>query len=155
MKINFDGAVFGASNVSGIEVVIRDSNGAVLVSCSQKIPQAYKVEEIEASAALKALSFAFELGFWSAILEGDSLGLIQALKSEEHSLSPMSLLIEDVKVFANNFVKLLYSHIKRNGNRVAHSLAKNALCILDFQVWMEDVPSYFVSILQLDVVELH
>ena len=63
VKINFDGAVFGASNVSGIEVVIRDSNGAVLVSCSQKIPQAYKVEEIEPLAALKALSFAFELGF--------------------------------------------------------------------------------------------
>ena len=67
----------------------------------------------------------------------------------------MSLLIEDVKVFANNFVRLLYSHIKRNGNRVAHSLAKNALCIPDFQVWMEDVPSHIVSILQLDIVELN
>ena len=80
VKINFDGAVFGASNMFGIGVVIWDSNGAVLASCSQKIPQSYKVEEIEALAALKALSFAFELGFRSAILEGDSLGLIQALK---------------------------------------------------------------------------
>ena len=76
MKINFDGAVFGASNMSGIGVVIRDSNGAVLASCSQKIPQAYKAEEIKVLVALKALSFAFELGFRSAILEGDSLGLI-------------------------------------------------------------------------------
>ena len=80
MKINFDGAVFGASNISGIGVGIRDSNGAVLASCSQKIPQAYKAGVIEALAALKALSFVFELGFRSAILEGDSLGLIQALK---------------------------------------------------------------------------
>ena len=63
-----------------------------------------------------------------------TLGLIQALKSEEHSLSPMGLLVEDVKVFANNYVRLLYSHIKRNGNSVAHSLAKHALRILDFQV---------------------
>ena len=133
-------------------MVIRDSNGAVLASCSQKIPQAYKVEEIEALAALKALSSALELGFQSAILESDSLGLIQALKSEECSLSPTGLLIEDVKMFANNFVRLLYSHIKRNDNRVAHSLAKNALYIPDFQVWMEDIPSHFVSILQLDIV---
>ena len=95
------------------------------------------------------------LGFSSAILEGDSLGLIQALKSEERSLSPMGLLIEDVKVFASNFVRFLYSHIKRNGNRIAHSLARNALCILNFQVWMEDVTSHIVSILQLDVIELH
>ena len=80
------------------------------------------------------MSFAFELGFRNAILEGDSLGLIQALKSEERSLSQMGLLIEDVKMFANNFVSFLYSHMKRNGNRVAHSLAKNALCIPDFQV---------------------
>ena len=90
---------------------------------------------IEALAALKALSFAFELGFRSAILEGVSLGLIQALKSKERSLSPTGLLIEDVKMISNNFVKLLYSHIKRNGNKVAHSLAKNALYIPDFQVW--------------------
>ena len=60
-----------------------------------------------------------------------------------------------MKVLANNFVRLLYSHIKRNGNRVAPSLARNALYIPDFQVWMEDIPSYIVSILQLDVVELH
>ena len=104
---------------------------------------------------MKALSFAFELGFRSTILEGDSFRLIQALKSEVHSLSPTDLLIEDVKMFANNYVRLLYSHIKRNGNKVAHSLLKNALRILDFQVWMKDVQSHFVSILQLDVVDLH
>ena len=40
MKINFDGVVFGASNMFGIGVVIRDSKGDVLASCSQKIPQA-------------------------------------------------------------------------------------------------------------------
>ena len=73
MKINFDGAVFGASNMSSIGVVIWDSNGVVLASYSEKIPQTYKVEETEALAALNALSFAFELGFRSAILEGDSL----------------------------------------------------------------------------------
>ena len=56
------------------------------------------------------------------------------MKAEEHSLSPMGLLIKDVKMFANNYVRLLYSHIKRNGNSVAHSLAKHALRILDFQV---------------------
>ena len=63
VKINFDGAIFGASNMSNIGVVIRDSNGAVLASCSQKIPQACKAEEIEVLAAHKALSFVFELGF--------------------------------------------------------------------------------------------
>ena len=114
-----------------------------------------RLKRLRHLATLKALSFAFELRFRSAILKGDSLGLIQALKSEERSLSPTGLLIEDVKMLANNFVRLLYSHIKRNGNKVVHSLAKNVLCIPDFQVWMEDIPSHIVSILQLDVIELH
>ena len=68
-------------------------------------------------------------------------------------LSPTGLLIEDMKRVANSYVRLLYSHVKKNGNRVAHNLAKNALHILDFQVWMEDVSSHIVSILQLDVVD--
>ena len=82
-------------------------------------------------AARKALSFAAELGFQSDILEGDSLGLIQALKSEGHSLAPTGLLIEDVKMLASNYVRLSYSHIKRNSNRVAYSLVKYALRIPD------------------------
>ena len=113
MKINFDGAVFSEPKMSDIRVVTRDNNGVVLASCSEKLPQAYKADEIKALAALKALSFAYELGFRSAILEGDSLVLIQALTSKEYSLSPTGLLVEDVKVFANNYVRLLYSHIKR------------------------------------------
>ena len=88
----------------------------------KKIPQAYKLDKIEVLAAMKALSFAHELGSRSAIVEGDSLRLIQALKSEVHSLAPLGLLVEDVKVFARNFLRFLYSHTKRNGNNVAYSL---------------------------------
>ena len=131
MKINFDEAIFSESNQFRVGVVIRDNNGAVLASCSEKIHQAYKPDEVEALAALKAVTFAHELGFRNVILEGDSLGLIKALKSIEGSLSPTSLLIDDVKRVAINFERLLYSHVKRNGNRVAHSLAKNALRIPD------------------------
>ena len=138
IKINFDGAVCSKANMSGVGAVIKDDKGAILASCSEKIPQAYNADEIEALAARKALSFAADLGFQSAILEGDSLGLIQALKSEEHSLAPTGLLIDDVKMLASNYVRLSYFHIKRNGNRITHSLMKYALRIPDFQVWMED-----------------
>ena len=43
---------------------------------------------------------------------------------------------------------------KKNSNSVAHNLAKHAICILDFLVWTEDVPSHIVLFLQLDVVDL-
>ena len=87
------------------------------------------------------------------IFERDSLSLIKVLKSiEEDSLSAIGLLVDDVKQVASSFERLVYSYVKRNNNRVAHSLAKNALCIPDLQVWMEDVSSHITSILDLDVI---
>ena len=133
-------------------MVIRDNNGVVLASCLEKLHQTYKPEEVEALAALKAVTLACDLGFRKAILEGDSLSLIKALKSTEDSLSPIGLLVDDVKWVASSFERLVYSHVKRNGNRVAHSLAKNALRIPNFQVWMEDVSSHITLILDLEVI---
>ena len=89
VKVNFDGAVFGNSNMSGIGAIIRNHDGAVRASCAEKLNQAYKEKEIEALAALKALQLAYDLGFQNVILKGESLGLIQALKAEDHNLSPL------------------------------------------------------------------
>ena len=127
-------SVFSESNQSRVGVVIRDNNGAVLASCSEKLHQAYKPDKVEALAALKAVTLACDLGFRKAILEGDSLGLIKALKSTEDCLSPTGLLVGDVKLVASSFEELVFSHVKRNGNKVAHSLAKNALRIPNLQV---------------------
>ena len=146
--------MFDNSHSSGVGAIIRNHNGAIMASCAEKLNQAYKAEEIEALAALKALQFAFDLGFQNAILEGHLLGLIKALKTEDHNMSSWGLLVEDVKLVANSFVSLSYSHIKRNGNSVAHNLAKHVIRIPDFQIWIEDVPSHVVSFLHSDIVHL-
>ncbi|KAK9989714.1 hypothetical protein SO802_029953 [Lithocarpus litseifolius] len=85
MKINFDGAVFSSENWSGIGVVIRDSAGLVIASCSQCLSHAYRSDEVEAFAAAKALSFAAEIGISKAVMEGDSLTIIKALSSDQRS----------------------------------------------------------------------
>ena len=46
---------------------------------------------------------------------------------------------------ARCFSKLHYSHVKREGNMVAHVLARFVLNVLDYSVWMEDVPPQFHS----------
>ena len=115
VKINFDGAVFTFSeeNKSGIGVVIRDSSGSVLVSCSKKIPHALMGSKAEALAAVTALSFATELGVDKAVLEGDSMEVIKALTQTERTLSSIGPWIDDSKVLASDFVQLQYSHIRR------------------------------------------
>ena len=89
------------------------------------------------------------------ILEGDSLVIIKALRKEEQFLSPIGLLLEDVRMLSLSFQKLLYSHTKREGNSVAHNLARYANSIPDFLVWMEDIPPCIQSFVQIDLASLH
>ena len=53
-------------------------------------------------------------------------------------------------MLSQSFQKLLYSHTKREGNSVAHSLARYANNIPDFLVWVEDVPPCIQSFVQAD-----
>ena len=130
VKINFDGAVFANENKSRIGVVIRNDEGLVLASCAKKIPVAYSGCEIETMAAVAAFSFASDIGIKRAILEGDSLAVIKALREDASSLSSIGLLLDDVKSLTNSFDELSYFHTKREGNQVAHDLAKYAKSIL-------------------------
>ena len=81
--------------------------------------------------------------------------MIQTLLEKTEILTPTGLLLEDVRSLSQNFDLLLYSHTKRDGNAVAHSLAKYALGIPDFLAWMEDVPTHIQSIVQADLALLH
>ncbi|XP_075650250.1 uncharacterized protein LOC142620837 [Castanea sativa] len=129
VKINFDGAVFTNENKSMIGVIIRNDEGLVMASYLKKIPVAYSGCEIETMAAAAALSFASEIGIKRAILEGDSLAVIKALREDASYLSPFGLLLDDVKSLANNFDELSYSRTKREGNQVVPDLAKYAKSI--------------------------
>ena len=126
MKTNFDRAVFSSGNAAGIGVVIINNLGQVITSCSQRLSQAYSSTDVEALAAVKAVSFAVEIGITKAVLEGDSLTIMNALSSDHHSLAPFGLIINDVKFSANFFDQLHYSHVKRECNTLAHCLARHA-----------------------------
>ena len=133
-KIDYDAATFEHKGKFGIGVIIRDSHGAAIASLSQLIPYAYQAADMEAIAANRALEFAWEIGINDVILEGDSSLVHLALKRGEHSLSPFGLLVEDIKVSSASFRTLLYSHTKREGNKVAHRLARHAIHVLDYVV---------------------
>ena len=98
-------------------------------------------------AASKALEFARELGIAEAVLEGDSQVVIMALNSKSPILAP----VQDSLSLSNSFSKLSYSHTKREGNTVAHNLAKLAVNLTNCVIRMEDVPSDVLSSYQADL----
>ena len=84
----------------------------------------YKSIEVEAKAAIKGMELMVELGCNRVVVEGDSSVMMNGLKTKEPSLSSYGLLILDACIFENLFSKSSYSHVKREGNKVAHYLVK-------------------------------
>lgn len=141
-KINYDGAISNADNTAGIGVVVRDCHGEVIAFLIQQLDQAYQPVEVEAMATCRAVELGSELGLDCAIAEGDSKAIMKALRCKDNGLTPFAHLINDVSLFSGLFSELLYSHIERDGNKVAHSLARIALTSLSCTMSMEDVPFY-------------
>ena len=98
-----------------------------------------------------ALSFASDIGFPRAVLEGDSWTVYRALIGDDFSLASFGLLIEDAKFEAQKFEQLLYSHTKRDSNFVTYSLIRYSIGIPDFLVCMEDVLPQFHAVFQVDL----
>ena len=150
VKINYDGAVFNETGEAGIRVIIRNSLGAVMASLSQRIPFPHSVEAVEATAARVAVQLALDLGFKEVKVEGDSINIVQALSQTEPNYTLYGHIINDTKFTSQLLVSVHFLHVKREGNKVAHSLAKRARCNQPFQVWMEFVPPDIVPILYSD-----
>nr|XP_023899808.1 uncharacterized protein LOC112011691 [Quercus suber] len=140
VKINFDGAVFKNKDRVGIGMVVRDSQGMVMASLSQIIPLPHSVVNLETLATYRALEFSLELGFDKAILEGDSMIIMAALRDPSPSLASYGLLLQDAQFMACLFTCISSQHVARVGNNVAHNLARHARHVTSFSVWMEDDP---------------
>ena len=88
----------------------------------------------------KSIQFALEIGIIEAEFEGDYQTIVNALNAQHPSLAPFGLLIADAKELANKLQNFSFSHVKREGNCLAHALARKAHSCNSLEVWMESVP---------------
>jgi len=139
-KINFDRAVFKEQAKAGLGSIIRNDHGLVMAASTQVIPLPTSVKMVEVLAARKAFIFANELGFDKVILEGDSEIAIRAMKCDDYSAASFSHIVSDIKAVAAQFRCVIIQHTRRQGNMVAHSLARTSCNFPPFCTWMEEVP---------------
>ena len=126
-KINYDGAVFTQQRKAGLGAVIRDEKGEVVASMTQLAPLPTTVAQVEALAARRAMEFALELGLNRVTLEGDSEVICKELQDQRPSLALHGHILQDVKYLAGAFQSVKFSQIRRQGNNVAHALARRAI----------------------------
>ena len=66
--------------------------------------------------------------------------------------SLVAALVYSSVVVSHSFRCVDFSHVGRNGNRLAHLLARHALGIADLSVWVEEIHCFLEQALNQDVV---
>ena len=153
VKVNFDGALFKESDSAGLGVIIRNDLGQVMAASAQTIPLPTSVETVEVLAARNAICLARELQFNKIIIEGDSEVVIKTLNRSSASSTSFGHLIRDIKCAAAAFSEIKFCHTRRQGNKVAHAIARSACNFSPFIVWMEDVPPDILSVYSSEIVK--
>ena len=146
-KINIDGAVFASQKTTGVSVLVRDAAVKTIGALSKKIWASLKAIEVEVKAVETGLQFAKDLLIHDFILESDSLLLTNALKELSPPLPTMAAIIYYSLSISREFRQVEFSHVRRQGNKLAHLLAKYVHDIDDFSIWLEEDPCFIIQAL--------
>ncbi len=120
-KLNFDGSILPDGRAS-IGFVIRDNLGKVISLKGEAIPPC-SVFKAETEAARRGIKEARDLKIERIIIEGDNLGVINALKGDWNSPWEEELLIADPRLDLRNFRTISIRHVFREVNCVADRVA--------------------------------
>lgn len=81
------------------------------------------------------------------IIEGDSQQVIRALVAKDHEGLAYSMIVQNTQALLVHFLEWSVRHVRRESNKVAHWLAKDALLISYYIVNMEDPPQCIIDLL--------
>ena len=149
-KINVDRVVFASQKAAGLGVIIRDDRGRVEVAISRKVLAPLGALEAKAKAFEAGLLLARDIGIQDVVLEGDSWVIYNALCEVSLPPSSVALIVIGMLDLCKAFRRIEFSHVKRKGNRSVHLLAKYAVGIDDFIIWMEENPCFLEQALSHD-----
>ena len=149
-KINVDAAASSDGRNSSIREVIRDNHGFPLVALCLLLPMPYSVEVTEALALQQGVRLAIEMNLSHTIFESDALCLVQALNSVETG-GELGHILQEIRKSKFSFSSCSFRHLKREGNRVAHELAKAARSFGRSQIWKGVSPPLVQEFLMSDL----
>ena len=126
VKANFDEAMFAKSDQARIGVVVRNNRGQVVAALAEKVTKPESTEVLEVLAAHKAVQFVLELGFAHSMFEGDAATVIKALADGNCSVPSFGHIVKDIESISGLLQTKSFSHVRRQGNTMAHALAQRA-----------------------------
>jgi ribonuclease HI len=111
----------------GCAVVVRDHLGKMVVAKSLVKKGCPSPMVAEALATRLAVSLCIEMGLMQVDFEGDSKSVVDAMNNGGEERSYLGIVAEDLTTKILQIQQWKMSFIKRDGNKIAHVLAKYAI----------------------------
>ncbi|XP_021761790.1 uncharacterized protein LOC110726626 [Chenopodium quinoa] len=138
IKINSDASLSEEGWV-GLGVVARNSLGEIVFSATKRLRAWWSVEIAEAKAIEWAIRLGCKIGCKEIIMVSDCQIVVSRLSRSATHLTDLDSVLCDIMALIVQYTSLQWSHVKRAGNEVAHSLAKFLPFNLE-QIWERYVP---------------
>ncbi|KAK2655636.1 hypothetical protein Ddye_008688 [Dipteronia dyeriana] len=145
-KTNTDVGLRESDKVSGVGVVVRDSNGKVRLAYCHHLSAYFSPQVAEAMAILKGICLAEECGLAPVVLESDALFMVNMICRKEVSCTEVGVVIHDILGLIQRGIVLSVSCVPRLVKKVVHCLAELSLDHVGEFVWVEDRPFVLESL---------
>ncbi|XP_021761446.1 uncharacterized protein LOC110726302 [Chenopodium quinoa] len=153
VKVNVD-ATITENGWVGLGAIARDDRGRILFSAVCRTRARWEPLVAECKAALFGIKKAREKKLANIILESDSLLLVSKLKKGSFSPAAVGGILEDIVYACTGFSSISWSHVKWEGNFVAHHLAR-LVSYGSEQLWDNLVPNEISPYVLLDSLSIN
>ncbi|XP_074292198.1 uncharacterized protein LOC141619065 [Silene latifolia] len=153
-KVNTDAGVMEGVGV-GLVAVSRYSEGVVEWACVVQREVCSEVAMAEAEAVLLGLKEARRMGSRRVIVESDSLEVIEDLTKKRCGRSELFVLYNEIRQFCLSFDFVVFKHVSRNLNSLAHSLAHARPWVIGRHFWLSDLPAEFATVAGTDICDIY
>ena len=136
-----------------LEWWVRDCNGEVIAALSQRITLPHSVEQAEAQAASRAVTLAKELCLSQMVFKGDCQKVITAINSTGACHTLFGHIIEEIRCLSSTLVTSCFVHTRREGDKIAHALARRAVLTANIDVWVEELPGDLDDVLHFEIIQ--
>jgi ribonuclease HI len=110
----------------GLGCFARNSDGVFLAGRSITKEVIVDPTTAEAIAAIYAIIFGKEQGYWQIIFERDAVRVVQAINDTYSRQSSFGHFVEGIKMELQTLEQGVFTHVAREANGDAHVLAKLA-----------------------------
>ncbi|XP_021737847.1 uncharacterized protein LOC110704374 [Chenopodium quinoa] len=138
VKLNCDASLCDEGWV-GMGVIARDWKGDTLFAAARRVRAHWSPIIAEGKAVALAIKLAKRLGLKEVIIESDSQVIINRLTKASIFFTDLDAILDDILSSCSSFSSVVWCHVKRDGNVVAHNLARLTPFGVE-QVWENHVP---------------